>query len=152
MEVQYVWCCAACNARPRPGHSRQSWGGDDRRGHSDSYTAASCPGAALPTPDMPGPALTRNIGAEERSTAAAALEIRSTVMQACLTDYSEDQQRHQEGWHSPCGWMLLLRGNYKEQHPGAALPAPLRPVRSFVVMTGTWSWKRWRPASSSIWS
>ena len=37
---------------------------------------------------MPGPALTRNIGAEERSTAAAALEIRSTVMQACLTDDS----------------------------------------------------------------
>ena len=28
-------------------------------------TTASCPGAALPTPDMPGPALTRNIGAEE---------------------------------------------------------------------------------------
>ena len=36
-------------------------------------TTASCPGAALPTPDMPGPALTRNIGAEERSIAAAAL-------------------------------------------------------------------------------
>ena len=60
-------------------------------------TTASCPGAALPTPDMPSPALTRNIRAEERSTAAAALEIRSTVMQACLTDDSEDQQRHQEG-------------------------------------------------------
>ena len=28
-------------------------------------TTASCPGAALPTPDMPGPALARNIGAEE---------------------------------------------------------------------------------------
>ena len=27
--------------------------------------AASSPGAALPTPDMPDPALTRNIGAEE---------------------------------------------------------------------------------------
>ena len=60
-------------------------------------TTASCPGAALPTPDMPGPALTRNIGAEERSTAAAALEIRSTVMHACLTVDSEDQQRHKEG-------------------------------------------------------
>ena len=28
-------------------------------------TTASCPGAALPTPNMPGPALARNIGAEE---------------------------------------------------------------------------------------
>ena len=61
-------------------------------------TTASCPGAALPTLDMSSPALTRNIGPEERSTAAAAaLEINSTVMQACLTDDSEDQQKHQEG-------------------------------------------------------
>ena len=94
MEAQYVRCCAA---RPRPGHSRQCRGGDD----VDTVTVTEssiCPGAALPTPDMPGPALARNMGAEERSTAAAAFEIRSTVMQACLTDdCAVDQQRHQEG-------------------------------------------------------
>ena len=98
MEVQYVRCCAAAMPGPalHPGHSRQCRGGDD--GDTVAVTDNSIlPGAALPTPDMPGPALTRNIGAEERSTAAATLEIRSTVMQACLTDYSEDQQRHQEG-------------------------------------------------------
>ena len=54
-------------------------------------------------------------------------------MQACLTDE-------------------MTGGNYKEQHPGAALPVPPRPVWRCVLMTGTWSWRRWRPASSSIWS
>ena len=75
-------------------------------------------------------------------------------MQACLTGDSGDQQKHQEGWHSPYGWMLLLRGQLQRaaSRGRAARPiiAPPRPVRRCVVMTGTWRWRRWRPASSSI--
>ena len=58
------WKYNMCDVAPHPGHSRQSWGGDDGT-QWQLYRAASRQGAALPTPDMPGPALARNIGAEE---------------------------------------------------------------------------------------
>ena len=68
MEVQYVRCCAAAMPGPalHPGHSRQCRGGDD--GDTVAVTDNSIlPGGrtAHPAPDMPGPALARNIGAEE---------------------------------------------------------------------------------------
>ena len=174
MEVQYVWCGAARHARPRPGHSRQSWGGDDRRGHSDSYTAASCPGAALPTLDMPGPALARNIGAEEmeysstwsdriqvyadakkydvlrRIHNAIIVEIRSILWCRCrhvwqvTVGTSRSTRKDDIVLMGGCGY---FGGNYKEQHPGAALPAPSLPCPG--QCGGVWWWReqwtwRWR--------
>ena len=37
-----------------------------------------------------------------------------------------DDRRHQEGWHSPCGWMWLLRGQLQRaaSRGRAARPAP----------------------------
>ena len=53
--------CMPCLAAPWPLSSELRWWW----WRHQSQRAASRQGAALPTPDMPGPALARNIGAEE---------------------------------------------------------------------------------------
>ena len=53
----YVRCCAACHVWPRPGHSRQSWGGD---GGDTSYReqhpgrGPHCPPRTCPAQPWPG--------------------------------------------------------------------------------------------------
>jgi len=168
MEVQqYVRCCAA--AWPLSSELRWWW-----RGHSDSYRAASRQGAALPTPDMPGPALTRNIGAEEmeysstwsdriqvyadakkydvlrRIHNAIIVEIRSILWCRCrhvwqvTVGTSRNTRKDDIVLMGGCGY---FGGNYKEQHPGAALPAPSLPRPG--QCGGVWWWReqwtwRWR--------
>ena len=134
---------------------------------------------------MPGPALARNIGAEEmeysstwsdriqvyadakkydvlrRIHNAIIVEIRSILWCRCrhvwqvTVGTSRSTRKDDIVLMGGCGY---FGGNYKEQHPGAALPAPSlpRPGQCGGVWwwreQWTWRWRRWRPASSSTWS
>ena len=62
-------------------------------------------------------------------------------MQACLTGDSGDQQMHQEGWHSSCGWMWLLRGQLQRAASRGRAARPIIAPPLAVQCRGVWWWR-----------